>query len=417
MLTALKAAPANAVRDAGVRRRRCESEKSVMTMIDQERTAVRNNPLNTSELKAAMDKVRNAGMPGVFAEVRDGDQVWRSAVGVADVNTGRPITPDMRHRVGSISKTFVAAAVLRQVERGQIGLDTAISHYLPRLVSGERGDSITVRMLLNHTSGLAEYLPYAYPSLKAFPLLAKTTPQSLDNNRFTRFHSTELIEMGVKAPAVGTPGVSPGVYSNTNYQLLCQLLEHVTGTAAEKVITHDIIERAGLGDTKFPDGLHVCGPHSQMYEAWFGMLEPPRNYSSYDMSWVGPAASLISTVGDLNRFYGLLLAGEIVSGSSLVQMQYTVPVISFEGKRIDYGLGLHKVEVLGPGTFWGHDGTVWGAGAISLTQANGTRQMSVMVNLMRWNKLDPSGKPQHHPIDDALSALYRVAMCGNESLS
>jgi D-alanyl-D-alanine carboxypeptidase len=102
----------------------------------------------------------------------------------------------MRHRVGSITKTFTAAAVLQQVESGQIGLDTAISHYLPHLVPGERGGRITVRMLINHTSGLAEYLRYAYPSLKAFPALAHTTPQSLDDKRFTRFHPTELIEMG-----------------------------------------------------------------------------------------------------------------------------------------------------------------------------------------------------------------------------
>ena len=352
-------------------------------------------------------------MPGVFAEVRDGDQVWRGAAGVADVSTGRPVTADMRHRVGSITKTFTAAAVLQQVESGQIGLDTPIGHYLPRLVPGERGDAITVRMLINHTSGLAEYLPYAYPSLKAFPSLADTTPESLDDNRFTRFHPTELIEMGVAAPAVGTPGGTPGVYSNTNYLLLCQLLEHVTGTTAEKCITQNVIERAGLRDTELPAGPHVNGPHSQIYEAWFGMIDPPRDYSVYDMSWVGPAASLISTVADLNRFYGVLLAGEIVNRSSLAQMQRTVPVISFEGKKIDYGLGLHKMEVPGHGTFWGHDGTVWGAGAMSMTRADGKRQMSVAVNLMRWNKLDSSGKPQHHPIDDALPALYQLAMCGN----
>ena len=351
-------------------------------------------------------------MPGVFAEVRDGDQVWRGAAGVADVSTGRPVTPDMRHRVGSITKTFTAAAVLQQVESGQIGLDTPIGHYLPRLVPGERGGTITVRMLINHTSGLAEYLPYAYPSLKAFPSLADTTPESLDDNRFTRFHPTELIEMGVTAPAVGTPGGTPGVYSNTNYLLLCQLLEHVTGTTAEKCITRNVIERAGLRDTELPAGPHISGPHSQMYEAWFGMIDPPRDYSVYDMSWVGPAASLISTVADLNRFYGLLLAGEIVNRSSLAQMQHTVPVISFEGKKIEYGLGLHKMEIPGHGTFWGHDGTVWGAGAMSMTRADGKRQMSVAMNLMRWNKLDSSGKPQHHPIDDALPALYQLAMLG-----
>jgi D-alanyl-D-alanine carboxypeptidase len=380
---------------------------------DYERAGVVKNPLDRAELETAIGKVHRAGIPGIFAEVRAGDQVWRVAAGVADVSTGRRVTPDMRHRVGSITKTFTAAAVLQQVESGQIGLDTPIGHYLPSLVPGERGNTITVRMLINHTSGLAEYLPYAYSSLKAFPSLADTTPKSLDDNRFTRFHPTELIEMGVAAPAVGTPGGTPGVYSNTNYQLLCQLLERVTGVTAEKCITRNVIERAGLRDTELPAGPHISGPHSQMYEAWFGMIDPPRDYSVYDMSWVGPAASLISTVADLNRFYRLLLAGEIVNGSSLAQMQRTVPVISFEGKKIEYGLGLHKMEVPGHGTFWGHDGTVWGAGAISMIRADGKRQMSIAVNLMRWDKLGPSGKPQHHPIDDALPALYQLAMGGS----
>jgi D-alanyl-D-alanine carboxypeptidase len=205
------------------------------------------------------------------------------------------------------------------------------------------------------------------------------------------------------------------VYSNTNYLLLCQLLEHVTGTTAEKCITQNVIERAGLRDTELPAGPYVNGPHSQIYEAWFGMIEPPRDYSVYDMSWVGPSASLISTVADLNRFFAVLLSGEIVNRSSLAQMQRTVPVISFEGKKIDYGLGLHKIEVPGHGTFWGHDGTVWGAGAISMIRADGKRQMSIAVNLMRWNKLDASGRPRHHPLDDALPALYKLAMCGDGS--
>jgi D-alanyl-D-alanine carboxypeptidase len=74
----------------------------------------RERSLHCAELTAAMNKLHHAGMPEVIAEVRDGDQVWRSAVGVADISTGRPVTPDMRHRVGSITKTFTAAAVLQQ---------------------------------------------------------------------------------------------------------------------------------------------------------------------------------------------------------------------------------------------------------------------------------------------------------------
>ncbi|MFC7638838.1 serine hydrolase domain-containing protein [Streptomyces thermogriseus] len=370
------------------------------------------NPLDRAALDAALENVHRAGIPGLFAEVRDGDQVWRGAAGVADVATGRPVTADMRHRVGSITKTFTAAAVLQQVECGRIGLDTPVGHYLPKLVPGERGDRITVRMLINHTSGLAEYLPYAYPSLRALPNVADTSPQSLDDLRFTRFDHTELIRMGVDAPAVGAPGGTPGVYSNTNYLLLAQLLEKVTGTTAERYITRNVIERAGLRDTELPTGPHIKGPHSRLYEAWFGMIDPPRDYSVYDMSWVGVSASLISTLADLNRFYRMLLAGKIVSPSSLAQMQRTVPIVSQQGEIIDYGLGLHPMKEPGQGTFWGHGGTVWGGGTLAMTRADGKRQMVVAVNMQRWNRLDSSGKPQPHPIDDALAALYRVAMYG-----
>ncbi|WP_308166435.1 serine hydrolase domain-containing protein [Nocardia albiluteola] len=368
--------------------------------------------LDPAELQQALDTVHRAGMPGIFAEVRDGDQLWRGAAGVADLATGRPVTPDMRHRVGSITKTFTAAAVLKLVESGEVELDAPIGHYLPQLVPGERGAAITVRMLIGHTSGLAEYLPHAYSSLAAFPAVAKTTPKSLDDNRFTRFDRVELIAMGVAAPAVARPGGAPGVYSNTNYLLLCQLLELVTGTPAEQCITRNVIERAGLRDTELPAGPHIEGPHSLHYEAWLGMIDPPRDYSVYDMSFVGPAAALISSVADLNRFYRLLLAGEIVSRSSLEQMQRTGPVISFEGKTLDYGLGLHRMDIPGHGTFWGHDGSVWGGGAISMSSADGSRQLSLAVNLQRWNRLDANGSPQPHPIDAALQALVRLGLCG-----
>ena len=367
-------------------------------------------PFDPVGLDRAINEVHRAGMPGIFAEVHDRGQVWRGAAGVADISTGRPVTPGMRHRVGSITKTFTAAAVLQQVEAGRIGLDNAVAHYLPHLLPGERGRAITVRMLINHTSGLADYLPHAYPSLQAFPSLKDTTPRSLDDHRFTRFHPTELIELGVRAPAVGKPGGSPGIYSNTNYQFLSQLIELAAGESAEKCITRNVIERAGLRDTEFPTGADISGPHSLMYEAWFGMIDPPRDYSVFDMSWVGSAASLISTVTDLNRFYSLLLGGRVVSQSSLAEMKRTVPVVSFDGKKIEYGLGLHRMEIPGHGTYWGHDGTAWGAGAMTMTRSDGAWQMSYAMNLTRWNRLDSAGKPQRHAIDDALAAFHQVAM-------
>ncbi|MET7463061.1 serine hydrolase domain-containing protein [Nonomuraea sp. NPDC005501] len=365
-----------------------------------------------AELQSAMDGIHSAGMPGVYAEVREAGQVWRGASGVADLETGRPVRPDMRQRVGSITKVFTAAAILQQVEKGRIRLDAPIGHYLPKLVPGDRGKEITVRMLLNHTSGLAEYLTYAFPSLAKYPSLPDISPKSLDDNRFRRFPPTELIRMGVTAPATGKPGGTPGVYSNTNYLLLGELLEQVTGTTAEQYITQSVIKRAGLRHTEFPDGPRIKGPHPRMYEAFFGLIDPPRDYSVYDMSWVGVSASLVSTMEDLNRFYDRLLAGKIVKRSSLAQMQRTVPVISQTGQKIDYGLGL-QVRTTDCGIFWGNEGSAWGAATASWTSADGKRQMSVAMNLVRWNRPDSSGKPQPHAIDGALSAFFRQALCGH----
>jgi EmrB/QacA subfamily drug resistance transporter len=366
--------------------------------------------VDPAALQSTLDGVHHAGIPGVFADVRDADQIWRGASGVADVGTGRPVSPDMRQRVGSVTKTFTAAAILQQVEKGRIQLDAPIGGYLPQLVPGERGAKITVRMLLNHTSGIPDYLQYAFPSLQGTP-----SPTSLDDNRFRQFSSVELIEMGMTAPPTVPPGAPTGVYSNTNYLLLGQLLDQVSGTTAEEYITRNVIERAGLEHTEFPAGPNIEEPHPRMYEALHGLIDPPRDYSDYDMSWVRTGAALVSTMDDLNRFYEALLAGEIVDRSSLAEMQRTVPVLGpgLGGQMIDYGLGLHKVSMPDCGTFWGHDGTVWGAQTMSLTRADGTRQMSVAMNLVRWNQLDSSGTPQHHPIDDALLAFYRQAMCGN----
>ncbi|MFI7118166.1 serine hydrolase domain-containing protein [Amycolatopsis sp. NPDC049868] len=358
----------------------------------------------TKSLRSALDGVHRAGVPGVFAEVRAGERFWRGAAGVADLETGRPVETGMRQRVGSVTKTFVSAAVLRQVEAGRLELDAPIGDFLPRLVPGERGRAITIRMLLNHTSGLAEYLPYAFPSLQ------KLAPGSLDDNRFQEFHPAELIAIGVGAPATGEPGSTPGVYSNTNYLLLGQLLEHLTGAPMEEHVSRAIIEPAGLANTGFPAGPHIEEPHSRMYEALFGAIDPPRDYSVYDMSWVMAGAGLVSTVEDLNRFYRKLMAGEIVSPSSLAEMQRLVPVIAQDGRLIDYGLGLYKTEIPGHGVFWGHDGTVWGAMTMAWASPDGARQFSAAMNFVRWCKPDAEGTS--HPIDDALATLKHQALCG-----
>ncbi|MFD0889450.1 serine hydrolase domain-containing protein, partial [Streptosporangium algeriense] len=350
--------------------------------------------------------VHEAGMYGLYSSVRDGRETWSGAAGVADVRTRRPVSPQMRHRIGSITKTFTSVAVLQQVERGRIELDAPISRYLPGLIPGERGQKITVRMLLNHTSGLADHL------LGAFPSFLEGSTRSLDDNRFRRFAPEELVAFSLKEPPVGEPGVAPGNYSNVNYVIAGMLLEKVTGTDVESYITRHVIRRAGLRDTSYPRTPFIPGPHSKAYESYYGLIDPPRDYSVYDMSWAGAAGAIISTMDDLNRFYRALLQGRLVGPAQLAQMQTTVPVRAAGGVIPHYGLGLYAAD-LPCGRFWGHDGGVFGMGTISLIRQDGLRQLSLGQNLMKYQRFDENGEWLPSPIDDALVEYYLLAACGS----
>lgn len=360
--------------------------------------------LDRGELSRTLDAVHEAGMYGVYSAVRDGNESWRDAAGVADVRTGRRVKPTMEHRVGSITKTFTAVAVLQQVARGAIDLDAPVGRYLPDLVPGERGQRITVRMLLNHTSHIADHV------LVAFPSLLEGSLSDLEDRRFHKHDPVQLVEGALGLPATGEPGALPGVYSNTNYILAGLLLERVTGEDAEKLITRDVIRKAGLRHTSFPRTPHIPGPHSRAYESLYGSFDPPRDFSVYDMSWVTTAGAVVSTMDDLNRFYRALLRGELIGSEELAEMQKTVPVL-LGGAPYDYGLGLYTLD-LGCGPLWGHDGSVFGMATQSLSTPDGKRQLSVGMNLTKYQRIDENGALVPSPIDFAFYEHVLRGLCG-----
>ncbi|MEJ8645728.1 serine hydrolase domain-containing protein [Streptomyces sp. MS1.HAVA.3] len=362
--------------------------------------------LDRKTLVRRLDAVRDAGMYGAYSSVRDGRAQWNGATGVADIDTGRPTRPDMRHRVGSVTKSFTAVAVLQQSAKGRIDLDGPVGDHLPELLPGERGRKVTVRMLLNHTSGIAEYVPEAFPSLKA------GSTKSLDDFRHRTLRPAELVAYGVDQPQLFEPGTDWS-YSNTNYILLGELLRKVTGKDPEEVITRDVIRKAGLPHTRFPGtDPRIKGPHSRMYENWYGLIDPPRDYSEYNMTMAGTAGALISTTQDLNTFYRALLQGRLLPAAQLREMRTTVPVKNEQGVVVlRYGLGLYSVDTR-CGPVWGHDGGVWGAGTSAMSSADGTRQFALGYNLMKYQRADGNGDPVPHPVDAALAALSDQALCG-----
>ncbi|GGP05265.1 hydrolase [Nonomuraea glycinis] len=371
-------------------------------------SAERGPGLDRRALQDSLDAIHEAGMYGIYAEVRDGRREWDGAAGVADVETRRPVHAQMRHRVGSITKTFVSVAILQQVERGTIELDAPVARYLPELIPGERGRQITVRMLLNHTSHIGDYIGGAFPSL------LEGSTASLDDQRFRTIKPEKLVELGLAATPTGTPGIAPGSYSNTNYIVAGLLLEKVTGIKAETYVTRNVIRKAGLHHTSFPSTPHIPGPHSKAYESWLGFIDPPRDYSVYNMSWASTAGAVVSTMDDLNRFYRALLTGKLIGAEQLAQMQTTVPV-AVGGGAMNYGLGLYYVDIPSCGRFWGHDGAVFGMATQSLSSPDGSRQLSFGFNLTKYQRLDENGNFEPSPIDDALVPHLLLALCGPDT--
>ncbi|MFF4448412.1 serine hydrolase domain-containing protein [Streptomyces sp. NPDC001502] len=363
--------------------------------------------LDRTQLQAGLHAIQEAGLYGVYSGVRDGRERFDGAAGLADIATGRKVRPDLRHRVGSVTKTFTAVAVLQQSAKGRVDLDRPVGDYVPELLPGERGRKVTVRMLLNHTSGIHDYIGDAFPSL------LKGTTESLDEHRYRTIKPAELIGYGVARPQLFEPGTEWS-YSNTNYVLLGEVLRKVTGQDPEQVITRDVIRRVGLRDTYFPGtDPRIRGAHARMYESFYGLIDPPRDYSDYNMTWAGTAGALVSTPQDLNTFYRALLGGDILPRRQLDQMRTTVDVKDETGAvAMRYGFGIYSIDTpCGPA--WGHDGGVWGAGTWALSSPDGSRQFAIGYNLMKYQRVNADGTAfDPHPADAAMRDYRDRSLCG-----
>jgi D-alanyl-D-alanine carboxypeptidase len=339
-------------------------------------------------LQAALEAVHQAGMPGAFAEVRDGRRVQAPTAGVIDIESGRPVRDGLRHRVGSITKTFVAATVLQLYGERRLRLDAPIGRYLPaRLVPAEVGRAVTVRMLLHHTSGIGDYDSGIFRTAEDFITTGRTT-----------YRPEQLARIGLAAAPTHAPGTD-FAYSNTNYVLAGLIVEQVTGRSLESEVGRRILRPLKLRDTYFEGADPVIrGPHMHAYVPWTdGRL---RDLTRYNMSWAWAAGDLVSTAADLNTFYRALLTGKVLTKRLLAEMQTTG-----EG---GYGLGLYPVE-LPCGVFWGHDGGTIGHQTVSWHSADGTRQMTYAQSMALYQ----TSSTEPHPIDLAAGQFFLRALCGD----
>ncbi|MFF8713667.1 serine hydrolase domain-containing protein [Streptomyces sp. NPDC015184] len=301
--------------------------------------------------------VADDGMPAALASVADGEGRMRNyTAGVGDLRTGAKVPKDGQVRAGSNTKAFTAVVVLQLVAEKKVALDAPVDTYLPGLLRGEGidGRHITIRQLLQHTSGLPEYVDKD-AVLK-------------DLQRY--YEPRELLDSALAQKAHFSPGAK-WEYNNTNYLVAGLVIQKVTGRPLGEEINRRVVDRIGLRHTYFPapGDMTIDEPHPKGYHRDTAD-SPWDEVTELDPSWGWAAGAMISTNSDLNRFYTALLDGELLPPAQLAQMRTTVPAEG-AGPGVGYGLGLFKRPLPCGGVYWGHGGTIPGYTTLGGVTENG----------------------------------------------
>ncbi|WP_433726869.1 serine hydrolase domain-containing protein [Nocardia sp. CA-129566] len=346
-------------------------------------------PLRVEVLRVGFEAlVRSTAVPGGQLVLTADGRDTQINSGVGDLATGAAFPDTAQVRIASNTKTFVATVVLQLVGEGRVELDAPIERYLPDVVRGPGGDGnlITVRNLLQHTSGIPDYL----------------TRLDLDSPEALRRYQTadQLIRLGLDAPSRFAPGSAVG-YSNTDYLLAGKLIEQVTGQPVGDEVTRRILQPLGLRDTywpAFPLETVIRGPHPRGYQNFNGTLV---DITDIDPGWGLADGALVSTGADLNRFFEGLLAGGLLAPAELAEMQRTRPTNN-PALPNDIGLGLfHRTSFCGV-DIWGHGGAMDG----TFVYGGYTAARSVTFSL---NQLPPLFGLMHKP---GMDGLVDAVFCG-----
>jgi D-alanyl-D-alanine carboxypeptidase len=321
-------------------------------------------------LQKDADALVAAGAPGVVLLTRHGDSTISITSGLGEVSTQTPIRANDRIRVASVAKTYTATVVLQLVGEGKLRLTDTVERWLPGLVP--HGDTISIRQLLNHTSGLADF---EYDPTVLAPYLAGDLSHA--------WAPRKLVQIAVSHPPLFAPGTDES-YSSTNYVLAGLIVEARTGHTLGSELNRRIFQPLHLRATSFPTTARMPNPHAHGYLV---IKKPPATDVTglYPFPWA--AGAIISNAADTATFYRALLSGRLLAPRLLHAMQTT-----HAQKRVDipgqrYGLGLIRYST--PcGTAWGHNGAYPGYYIYDLTSSNAQRQAVIEVNA------DPGSVPK-----------------------
>ncbi len=314
------------------------------------------------------DEVNRLKVPGLQAFVRtrlpDG-KTWLGASGTVDLGRRQPMRRDQVLRVGSVTKTFTAVLILQLVEEGKLSLDDRLERWFPEFPNARQ---ITIRTLLNHRSGIPEYIPNVL--MKSILPWTVWTPQ-------------EVAAIAAQNKPAFAPDSDFG-YSNANYLLVGLIAEKVTGRTMSQLLRERIIGPLGLRNTYFVPYEQApekpAGGFDRDLSHFPGMLDIGEDNTSWATAAYASGA-LASTADDLGMFYQQLFEGDVLSPDSL-RIMTTFPNAPNPGlpEQIGYGLGLMQMEVDGR-ELVGHVGEFMGSTAVALYSQSGHYEIVVICNL------------------------------------
>jgi D-alanyl-D-alanine carboxypeptidase len=299
-----------------------------------------------AQLQHDVQAIRGLGVTGVAAEVDGGRLTARS--GQAELGSGQPVPYGGYFRIGSATKTFVATVILQLAAERKLSLGDTVARWLPGVVRGDGNDGrrITIRELLQHTSGL-----YSYDD--DLPQFA--TAPGYRANRLRSATPAQLVAIAMRHRPYFPPGTSFH-YSNTGYVLAGMIIQKVTGRSWAQEVRDQIIEPLALRHTLAPGAWPLLPPpHAHGYQQ-FSTRAPLTDVTVINPTWADAAGSMISTTGDLDRFFRALVTGRLLSPVQLAAMETTVPAIGVGGLFARYGLGLAWQALPCGGGYWTHGG-------------------------------------------------------------
>lgn len=359
-----------------------------------------------SDFQRDADAVRATGAVGVQARITGGRTTPTSGPrtvtsGTADIRTGRPVPANGYFRIASNTKPFVATVVLQLSAERRLSLDDTVERRLPGLVRGNGNDGrrITLRQLLQHTSGIHDDYPGFDSAAEYY------------QGRFDPYTPRQLVERAMRH----RPDFRPGegwAYSNVGYMLLGMVIEKVTGRTWHAEVRERILKPLGLRHTYFPGGSPaIRTPHARGYQRF---ATAPKLVDVTLLKDANASGGLIGTTADLNRFFRALLGGKVLKPAQLKEMKRTVPLnkefqVPYPGAR--YGLGLLKNKLPCGGWYWSHGGDE--IGYMSRNAVGDDGRVAVTASMStEWSTSAADTLPQHR----AAIRMVTRALCAQRNL-